>query len=358
MAFLIAELLAALLVAALLGVVVGWLFTATRWRRRIDQLEDGWNSKLQLAERQTERLESQLQSAARERDKVGNAYREAERELAELRSQLAASSSRLASIEDKHQDLSAALAHQDDAGTSLRQDLSDSQAELQLREQELSRVSKDLQQTKERLAEQHVLEQRLELYQRQLGEMEELRENVHALREQLAAQERERARALSEKDGKVAELQSELQILSERDQEREERLRIATNSELQMRTELSRLTREISSLKTGRDAVDHERSSSPKTFTAATTVTSVSGGQHESPHQVADDLKKIAGIGPKLERLLNEHGVYRYRDIAAWGPSEIEHFSHLLGGFRGRIERDNWIAQATALSSAVEVQDN
>jgi large subunit ribosomal protein L21 len=58
-----------------------------------------------------------------------------------------------------------------------------------------------------------------------------------------------------------------------------------------------------------------------------------------------DDLKKISGVGPKLEGLLNENGVYHFWQIAEWGPAEIAFMDDLLS-FKGRIERDNWIAQA------------
>lgn len=59
----------------------------------------------------------------------------------------------------------------------------------------------------------------------------------------------------------------------------------------------------------------------------------------------ADDLKKISGVGPKLEGLLNENGVFHFWQISEWGPSEIAYMDDKLS-FKGRIERDNWIAQA------------
>ena len=59
----------------------------------------------------------------------------------------------------------------------------------------------------------------------------------------------------------------------------------------------------------------------------------------------ADDLKKISGVGPKLEGLLHENGVFHFWQIAEWGPTEIEYMDDKLS-FKGRIERDNWIQQA------------
>jgi NADH-quinone oxidoreductase subunit E len=64
----------------------------------------------------------------------------------------------------------------------------------------------------------------------------------------------------------------------------------------------------------------------------------------------ADDLKRISGVGPKLEGVLNEMGFYHFDQIAAWGPSEVAWVDARLK-FKGRIARDNWIDQAATLAS-------
>jgi len=61
-----------------------------------------------------------------------------------------------------------------------------------------------------------------------------------------------------------------------------------------------------------------------------------------------DDLKKISGVGPKLEGLLHENGVFHFDQIAAWTGDEIAYMDDKLS-FKGRIERDDWIAQANDL---------
>ena len=62
----------------------------------------------------------------------------------------------------------------------------------------------------------------------------------------------------------------------------------------------------------------------------------------------ADDLKKISGVGPKLEEKLHANGIFHYDQIAAWTADEIAYVDDQLS-FKGRIERDNWIQQATDL---------
>jgi NADH-quinone oxidoreductase subunit E len=62
-----------------------------------------------------------------------------------------------------------------------------------------------------------------------------------------------------------------------------------------------------------------------------------------------DDLKAISGIGPKLEKVLNDLGVWTYAQIAAWSKEEIAWVDDYLS-FKGRIDRDGWIAQAAKLA--------
>jgi NADH-quinone oxidoreductase subunit E len=63
----------------------------------------------------------------------------------------------------------------------------------------------------------------------------------------------------------------------------------------------------------------------------------------------ADDLKRISGVGPKLETTLNEMGFWHYDQIAKWSDEEVSWVDSRLK-FKGRIQRDDWIAQAAALA--------
>lgn len=62
-----------------------------------------------------------------------------------------------------------------------------------------------------------------------------------------------------------------------------------------------------------------------------------------------DDLKLLKGVGPKLEQTLNELGFFHFDQIAAWGEAEVAWVDSRLK-FKGRIERDGWIAQAAKLA--------
>ncbi len=64
----------------------------------------------------------------------------------------------------------------------------------------------------------------------------------------------------------------------------------------------------------------------------------------------ADDLKRIKGIGPKLEKMLHGMGFYHFDQIAQWGPSELAWVDDNLEGFTGRATRDEWVRQAKELA--------
>jgi len=69
-----------------------------------------------------------------------------------------------------------------------------------------------------------------------------------------------------------------------------------------------------------------------------------------APAGKADDLTTIKGLGPKLAALLNEQGISSFAQIAEWDDAEIARIDELLGRFKGRIERDNWVEQAKLLA--------
>ena len=72
-----------------------------------------------------------------------------------------------------------------------------------------------------------------------------------------------------------------------------------------------------------------------------------------SPQGVADDLKALNGIGPKLEQALNEAGIFHYWQIAGLTGEQIEALDTRFD-FRSRLERFDWISQARALSETAE----
>lgn len=62
-----------------------------------------------------------------------------------------------------------------------------------------------------------------------------------------------------------------------------------------------------------------------------------------------DNLKLIKGVGPVLEKKLNDLGIFSFKQISQLSETDIEMLSSKLGSFAGRITRDNWKEQAKGL---------
>ncbi|NRB50097.1 MAG: DUF1049 domain-containing protein [Saprospiraceae bacterium] len=62
-----------------------------------------------------------------------------------------------------------------------------------------------------------------------------------------------------------------------------------------------------------------------------------------------DDLTLINGVGPFIEKKLNDIGIYTYKQIAEFDGPKIEQVTRDVAYFPGRIEKDDWVGQAKKL---------
>ena len=58
-----------------------------------------------------------------------------------------------------------------------------------------------------------------------------------------------------------------------------------------------------------------------------------------------DDLTRISGVGPVIVKKLHALDVTSFAQIAAWTPEDVADMDEKLS-FKGRIDRDDWLAQA------------
>ena len=65
--------------------------------------------------------------------------------------------------------------------------------------------------------------------------------------------------------------------------------------------------------------------------------------------KAADDLKKLSGVGPALEKKLVAGGVTSFAQIAGWSPEDVASVDAELA-LKGKIEKEGWIAQAKDLA--------
>lgn len=71
---------------------------------------------------------------------------------------------------------------------------------------------------------------------------------------------------------------------------------------------------------------------------------------------MGDDLKRIKGVGPKIEKALNAAGIWHFDQIAGWSAAELAWVDDAVPGVRGRASRDDWVGQAGRLSRSATAE--
>jgi len=166
---------------------------------------------------------------------------------------------------------------------------------------------------------------------------------------------------LKEKDDKIFQLSRELENWQDRLPPLIERYRVRDEEAAKIEAELAAARERISEFEQEQDE-DHaetriEPVHNPNTLTdgrdasndpidaATETVESA-----EEPLDGAkDNLKKIKGVGPAIEKTLNELGIFRFEQIAEMSEYDIDRVAQRLKGFHSRIYREDWIGQAREL---------
>ena len=193
------------------------------------------------------------------------------------------------------------------------------------------------------------------------------------------------ADALRQKDDRIAQLKSELENWQNRLPPLIERFRERNADAERLETELAEARERIRELEEAGDDDDHEHTriepvTDPDELTdgldasndptdgfveepvaeepiSDTNETSIAEAINEAfneklfdpEHVSRDDLKQIKGVGPAIEKTLNELGIFSFQQIADMSEYDIDRVAQRLKGFRSRIYREDWIGQARDL---------
>lgn len=74
-------------------------------------------------------------------------------------------------------------------------------------------------------------------------------------------------------------------------------------------------------------------------------------GSFNPDTDTADDLKKISGVGPKMEEKLHQLGIYTFDQVSKMTDAEYDLLDSIIGEFPGRAKRDDWAGQANELKN-------
>ena len=274
-------------VAALAGVAGGWLLRGLRIRTEKSAINEGWQAQLQAQRVEHGRL------------------REQNRGLMEQVSQLQASGR--------------------DSGNRTRE-LSAALKDALARRDTLQREAKDI---------RGALEQAV-------SEQERLRDDAESCRD-LSAKLRERER-------EIVHLQKEIRGWQERVPPLIESFRDTKAAADRLRGERDDLLERVAALQI---ALDHGQ-----TMVEAAPAERMTNGRDAANEAASlagvastlrDDLQLIKGVGPAIEKTLNELGIFRFAQIADMSEYDIDRIARHLKGFHSRIYREDWIGQARSL---------
>lgn len=165
-------------------------------------------------------------------------------------------------------------------------------------------------------SERHTLRARLR------READRLRELESALR----AEKELRAQASDEHFGAILGLRTRLaEVEAERDGET-----------ARLQAELVQLKAELQSA-----AESLERAATPASDSAPPTPGKAG--------KVLQGLRRIRGIGPAYQRVLEQAGISRVQQVASWTDADVLAFAEKLKVRPERITKDDWVGQAKAL---------
>lgn len=115
--------------------------------------------------------------------------------------------------------------------------------------------------------------------------------------------------------------------------------------------ELGRLAAELAQAKAAAASAINEARAAAAAIQAAAHVVETAP---PSAVKVPRGLRRIRGIGPAYQRLLEQLGVTRVEQVAAWSEQDIVAFADKLKTRPDRIRKDDWVGQAKRLEPELE----
>jgi hypothetical protein len=376
---LVLQMVVCLAVAAAIGAAVGWLLrhrSAESHGHRLTELETELRVKGQALdaaiyelkvktsavmalESKVSSLESLGRSTQEEltsrQDRIDRLQHELQESQARSQSSRAEFQTQLERLADQETTLAAyanEVRQANAARSKAQQDLAVKAQEIADLQQQLLDTEKrrdELERLRTKLEELEPAQGRVHWLEVQLSEKEaHYRRLVHRLEEDLAARDRrlaeqaEQTRMLSERDIRIAALEQRLGQMHALQAELAGQAKIMGDQE----EEISRLRKRLGEVRAALRVHDDGGSVVARPDGPANQLSLHIPPPKPSPVPRKDDLKKIHGISPAIERALNKMGTFTYVQIARWKPSDIARVAKKLDSLPGRVKPDHWIAGA------------
>ena len=305
-----AILIALLAGAVLLGIALGWMFRGGRAEQEKKAINAGWQEQREAKEVEHSRLAEQNKG------------------LMEQVSQFQASHK---DSKMRAQELAAALREAVDRRDELQREIKEIRNNLEATVAEKAKIQSDID---TRVADEagagRKLAEKDELIAKLSLELEKWQDRLPPLVERFR-ERNEEAQSLEAELAEARERIGQLEALSAELQES----RADNIDPTQTRVEP---VHDPDTLTDGRDASNEPMGREMR-----------DGTEDAAINSLRDNLKLIKGVGPAIEKTLNEMGIFRFSQIAEMSEYDIDRVARRLKGFRTRIYREDWMGQARSL---------
>jgi predicted flap endonuclease-1-like 5' DNA nuclease/cell fate (sporulation/competence/biofilm development) regulator YmcA (YheA/YmcA/DUF963 family) len=314
-----------LIVALMVGIVVGWLGRGRRTVGEKSAINAGWQEQLEAQRAEHERLMEQNKSLMEQNSQYQASNRDGKKRASELADALKEAFGRRdelqRQIKEIRNNLEVAVRQRDQLQGQASKG-ADAEETVRERDARIEKLQRELDSWQERLPPL------IERYRQRNAQAEQLETDLAAARERIAA----------------------LESMVGSDETRVEPVDPgALGNELDASNEPIEDPRDDGirqDIEDPAEAGEAEAGDEPETLTAP--VANETG----SPALTAiarDNLKLIKGVGPAIEKTLNEMGIFRLNQIAEMSEYDIDRVARRLKGFRSRIYREDWMGQAREL---------
>ncbi|MBT8099995.1 MAG: hypothetical protein KJO82_09610 [Gammaproteobacteria bacterium] len=314
--------IAIVVIAVLIGIVLGWIVRGSRSQNEKNAINAGWAEQIDAQRNEHQRLLEQNKSLMEQNTQFQASNKDSKMRAAELSDALKEAFERRDELQRQIKDIRGNL----ETAVSERDQL---QSDMQSREAESDVASTALQRRDEKIAK---LRKELDNWQQRVPPLIEkfrLRnEEAQELEQQLAdAQQR------------IAELEVRHSASDE--------TRIEPVDQDALTDGMDASNEPIGDVV--EEADDDDGEDALESFIDDQEFQTLVGAIVDDAADHRDDLKAIKGIGPSIEKTLNEMGIFRLKQIAELTEYDIDRVAGKLKGFRTRIYREDWLGQARAL---------
>ncbi len=314
--------IAILVVALIAGIVIGWVGRGSRSSSEKTAINEGWQEQLAAQRNEHERLLEQSKSLMEQNSQYQASNKDAKMRAGELSDALKEAFERRDELQRQLKDirgnLEAAVTKRDQLQSDIQSQSSkqdDASNALQEKDERIEKLARELENWQDRLPPL------IEKFRQRNAEAEELEQELAAARERIEALE-----AMIGSDQTRVEPVDPDAMTDGMDASNEPIDDEATEDEAE----------DLIAAEELEDVASEDDVGKSKEITAG----------DNGPR---DNLKMIKGVGPAIEKTLNEMGICHFSQIAEMSEYDIDRVAHRLKGFRSRIYREDWIGQARKL---------